>query len=304
MPTLQHRSDAPRSTAESRGPSSRLHAASLPKWSIENRANGWPATLELVFAERNGTTRLVDQRHRGPLRIQRPFYPEGPRVCHVYLLHPPAGIVGGDDIRIRAAVASEAHALVTTPGATRFYRSKDAEAQLQQIVRVSPGSSLEWLPQETLFMRGARAKTVSRIELEGDARFFGWETLGFGRPALGEAFTQGELETRLEIYRDGRPLLLDCFRVEEGRLEGLLGHSAVTTLVATGANEVALEATRAVLEGASESRMAATLMDDLLVVRGVAQRCEPLFKRCVEIWRCLRPVVLDRPAAAPRIWLT
>ena len=278
----------------------------LPEWVRDPRTEGWPATLELVFGRRRGATRIVDQRHRGPLRIQRPFHPEGPDVSHVYLLHPPAGIVGGDDLRIRAVVLEGAQALVTSPGATRFYLSHEASAQLQQVVRVGPGSSLEWLPQETIFMRGARARTASRIDLEGDAAFIGWEILGFGRPALDETFDEGELEMRFELYRDGHPVLLDCLRVDDGRLMGLAGSSAVSTLVAVGADEDALTRVRAELgsESSARSRMAATLIDDLLVVRGVADRCEPLFERCVRVWQVLRPLLLERAALAPRIWLT
>jgi urease accessory protein len=301
---LQHDSKIFAAPAERPRVSSRPLAEHLPAWSIESRAGGWPATLELLFARRKGVTRIVDQSHRGPLRIQRPFHPEGGDVSHVYLLHPPAGIVGGDDIRIRVALQDEAHALVTSPGATRFYLSRKEVAQFQQVARVASGSTLEWLPQEALFMRGARAKTVSRIDLEGDARFFGWEILGFGRPALGEAFAEGQLETRLEIYRDGQPLMLDCYRVDDGRVEGLEGHSAVMTLVATGADDEVLERTRAVLEDAGDTMIAATRMDDLLVVRGIADRCEPLFTRCVEIWRATRPRLLGRAVSIPRIWLT
>ena len=227
-------------------------------------------------------------------------------ITYLQMLHPPAGIVGGDDLRIRAVVLEGAQALVTSPGATRFYLSHEARAQLQQVVRVGPGSSLEWLPQETIFMRGARARTASRIDLEGDAAFIGWEILGFGRPALDETFDEGELEMRFELYRDGRPVLLDCLRVDDGRLMGLAGSSAVSTLVAVGADEDALTRVRAELgsESSARSRMAATLIDDLLVVRGVADRCEPLFERCVRVWQVLRPLLLERAALAPRIWLT
>jgi len=276
----------------------------LPAWAFESRTGGWPATLELVFARCEGTTRIIDQRHRGPLRIQRPFHPEGGDVSHVYLLHPPAGIVGGDDIRIRVSLQQEAHALVTSPGAARFYLSRHDLSQVQQVARVGSGCTLEWLPQETLFMRGARAKTALKVELEADAQFFGWEIAGFGRPALHEPFADGSLEIRLEIYRDGRPLLLDCYRVGEGSAEGLEGRSAVMTLLASGADDAVLERARTVLGGVDDATLAATRIDDLLIVRGIADRCEPLFAQAVNIWRALRPLLLSRAPSVPRIWLT
>lgn len=58
---------------------------------------GWKAQLELEFAKQGEKTLLVKRRQFGPLTVQRPFYPEGD-VCHVYLLYPPGGIVGGGSL--------------------------------------------------------------------------------------------------------------------------------------------------------------------------------------------------------------
>src|SRR5205085_6360717 len=91
---------------------------------------GWQAELRLRFncdapgPLRPGRTRLVERQHRGPLVVQRPFYPEGDP-CHVYLVHPPGGVVGGDALRIDATVDPGAHALITTPAATKFYRCEE-----------------------------------------------------------------------------------------------------------------------------------------------------------------------------------
>ncbi len=107
----------------------------------EEVASGWRARLELGFAPRPGRTALVHRRQRGPLAVQRPFYPEDD-VCHLYLLHPPGGVVGGDSLHIQADAGAGAHALVTTPGATKFYLSAGASAQQVQILRVAVGASL------------------------------------------------------------------------------------------------------------------------------------------------------------------
>src|SRR5689334_17836187 len=96
--------------------------------------DGWRASLDLEFARSGVRTVLARRSHVGPLVVQRPFYPEG-EVCHVYLVHPPGGVVGGDTLELRARVRDGAHALVTTPAATKFYRSEGRVArQLQDIV--------------------------------------------------------------------------------------------------------------------------------------------------------------------------
>ena len=83
---------------------------------------GWQGSLALRYRSEDGRTRVHD-RHDGPLRVLKSLHPEGDRVCHSVLVHPPGGIVGGDTLAIELALEAGAHALVTTPGATRFYRS-------------------------------------------------------------------------------------------------------------------------------------------------------------------------------------
>ncbi len=120
---------------------------------VEARAQaepeGWRAELRLGFARSGERTVLAERRHVGPLQVQRPFYPEGGRFCHVYVLHPPGGVVGGDELRLDVDVAGHAHALVTTPAAGKFYRSRGPRALQLQILRVAPHASLEWFHWRT-----------------------------------------------------------------------------------------------------------------------------------------------------------
>lgn len=265
--------------------------------------SGWRAELDLRFAPRADRTALVARRQHGPLTVQRPFHPEGP-VCHTYVLHPPAGIVGGDDLRMTFALDPGAHALVTTPAATRWYFSNGREAQLAQRATVADGATLEWLPQETLLMTGAHARLATRIELAGGARFSGWEILGLGRPACDEPFRDGTIDFRFEITRDGTPLLLERLRGGADGLPGLRGHTACATFVATHADGAGVEAARAALAMASDTLGGVTLLGDLLVARAAAPRCEPLMAALAAVWTAVRPLTLGRVAAPPRIWHT
>ena len=167
--------------------------------------------------------------------MQRPFYPES-GVCHVYLLHPPGGVAGGDRLDVAVRVGQGAHALITTPGATKFYRSSGPQARVRQRLSVAPGGILEWLPQEGIFFPGADIQVATELDLQGDARLFAWELQTLGRPALGERFSRGRADLGLALSRDGRPLLRERLRIEgTGGLDGpstLRGFPICGTLIA------------------------------------------------------------------------
>jgi urease accessory protein len=266
--------------------------------------SGWHAEIALRFARRRERTVLAARHQRGPLMVQRPFYPEGGDVCHTYLLHPPAGIVGGDDLKMTFELDTGAHGLLTTPSATRWYFSRGLDAQVEQQARLADGSTLEWLPQETLLFDGAHARLATRINLTGSARFCGWEIVGLGRPACGESFRNGRIDFRFELFRNGLPLLLERLRGGAGGLPGLRGYAAYATFLASSASATALEAAREILGAAPETLCGATLVGDILVGRGLAARCEPLIHTFTKLWSALRPLLLGRVAVPPRIWHT
>ena len=269
--------------------------------------SGWRAQLALGFAERAGRTVLAERTQRGPLAVQRPFYPEG-APCHCYLLHPPGGVVGGDELEIGVSVATGAHALVTTPGATKLYRSAGAWARQTQRLRVEAGGTLEWLPQESIFFPGTRTRLATQVELEPGARFIGWEVQALGRPANGERLTTGEVDLDLAIHRAGRPLLLDRLRISDGDgldgPAGLRGFPVAATLVAVGAGSADLAAVRELCPADAHLLWGATLLDDLLVARCLAPFAEPARRLFNGIWGILRPRLLSLPPSPPRIWGT
>ena len=179
-----------------------------------DNSSSWRASLALAFSASAGTTRLVRRGHIGPLVVQRPFFPEGGQVCHAYILHPPGGLVAGDSLNLDIEVEEGAHALVTAPAATKVYRSDGRLSRQVQAVRAAAGSVIEWLPPETILFNGARSHGETRIELSGDAAFIGWDILCLGRPACDERFRTGSCRQHFELWRDGRPLVLERARLE------------------------------------------------------------------------------------------
>ncbi|MEJ2404452.1 MAG: urease accessory protein UreD [Candidatus Thiodiazotropha sp.] len=264
---------------------------------------GWQASLSLGFRKSPARTVLAERRHRGPLSVQRPLYPEGD-LCHVYLLHPPGGVAGGDELNVQARVEPGAQALVTTPGATKFYRSAGPLASLTQELRVQDGT-LEWLPQENIFFPGAVAEIHTRVILEGAGLFIGWEINCLGRTVLKERFEPGRALFHFSLYRQGRPILLERLNLNGAETldgpAGLRGQPVIGTLVATLGDGSSLDGLRDSLSG---DELALTWVDGLLVARYLGDSTERARNCFVALWQRLRPVVIGRPPCAPRIWNT
>jgi urease accessory protein len=270
------------------------------------RDGGWQAGLQLGFRARPHRTVLAERKRIGPLAVQRPFYPEGD-VCHVYLLHPPGGVVGGDTLDIAVSVEANAHALITTPGATKFYRSAGQDAHQVQRLIVEDGAVLEWLPQENIYFPGAQVRINTRIDLRGTARFAYWEIQCLGRPVLEEGFDQGFIDSRLSVYRDDEPLVLERLRVSadnRARLSLMAGLPVGGSLLIGNAGEAEIEACRDLLLSDGADYTGATLLGDILVVRYLGTSTERARRLFADVWRSLRPATLGRAPSDPRIWAT
>lgn len=267
-------------------------------------AQGWEAKLELGFALKNDRTVLTNRRHHGPLSVQRPFYPEG-GVCHVYVLHPPGGIVAGDHLSICVSAEQHSHALITTPAAGKFYRSLGEQAVQTVSIKVAEGAALEWLPQETIIYEGARLRSLVHVELAARARFIAWEILSLGRPACGENFDYGLADMSWQIYCQNQPLLLERLHLDAKAFVarwGLQGLSACGTLFATPASVESLAAIQQLI-GDTKGR-GVTRIDELLVCRALDSRSDRLRGFFEQVWAIVRPDCVRRKVCAPRIWAT
>ncbi|MFH1035503.1 MAG: urease accessory protein UreD [Pseudomonadota bacterium] len=270
--------------------------------------DGWRARLELELRERDGRTVLGLNRHQGPLMVQRPFYPQGEPGCHLYILHPPGGVVAGDGLAISARLRPGARALITTPAAGKVYRSLGAQSLVEQTLAVEAGAALEWLPLETIVYDQARAVLKTRVDLAPGAAFLGWEIICLGLPAAGQPYRAGQVRQDLEVWREGRPLLLERGRYQGGApaLEapwGLAGRLVSATLIATGGDAELAAAVRAAARQVGDpGQFAATLVSGLLVCRFLGWEAEAARRYFGRAWEIIRPAVLGLPACPPRIW--
>ena len=275
---------------------------------MDNSAqNGWIAELELRFSKSKSKTFLSTRKHIGPLTIQRPFYPEGD-LCHLYLLHPPGGIVGGDQLSIEVNTDSNSSSLLTTPGATKVYRTSDHKhSTINQNFIVAEDSSFEWLPMETIVFPGANSQFSSKLLLSGNARVAAWEVYCLGRPAINESFDFGSLNFSLELWRDGIPILFDKLMIDKtelGNIVGLRSFPVFGTFIISKTNKKVLETVRAMMIETDSCVTGVTQIEDIIIVRSLAKKTylvQDLFKK---IWQTVRPLVFEREASIPRIWAT
>lgn len=273
---------------------------------------GWHGHLNIDYT-RDGDRTVALDRHHGPLRVLQRLYPEGDAVCHHVLVHPPGGIVGGDVLEVDLTLAEGCHALVTTPSATRYYRSAGETAEQRVRARLAAGSRLEWLPLETLAYSGCLAENHQRFELAPGAQMLGWDLLALGLPAAGQPFERGRVLQHLE---------LPGLWLERGRLDaddtallnspvGLAGHRVLGTLWAASGSPWPNVLRQALLDDAREA-FAASKLDatagasatdpQVLVCRALAPRVEPLFALWREVRTRWRQRLWGLAPHTPRIW--
>lgn len=278
----------------------------------------WTGSLELAYRReplRGESRTVMRDLHDGPLRVLTSLYPEGPGICHNVLVHPPGGLVGGDRLDIRLTVAAGAHALVTTPGATRFYRSTGAEACQSLNASVAAGSRLEWLPLETIAYSGCIGRNQMRFELAPGAEMIGWDLLALGLPAANQAFERGRYAQSIDL--PGRWLERGTVEAADLRLLdsplGWAGQRTLATLWFAAGDAIEpkrraalLDSARAATEGdALQHRSGATAVDDgVIVLRVLAPRVEPAMALLARAWAAWRALAWDLPAVPPRVWRT
>lgn len=270
----------------------------------------WDASLALDYAWRDGRTVLARREHQGPLRVQRDLYPEGQETCHTIILHPPGGIAGGDTLAIRAGMGQQAAALLTTPGATKWYGTLGPEARQMLDFTLGAGAALEWLPQETIVFDGARAVTHTCVRLEGESVYLGWEIVCLGRQASGERFERGMFKFNTDIWKDDVRLWGERGAICGGDalLEspvGLAGHTVCATLVAAGKDidNGTLAACRAIAHGAG-AQAGITRLPEVCIARWIGDAGEEARHYFAKLWAVLRPALRARAAVMPRIWST
>ena len=276
----------------------------------------WIARLNLDYSLEAGRS-VARHAHDGPLRILQSLYPEGDRICHNVLVHPPSGLVGGDTLDMHVTVGAGAHGLVTTPGATRFYRSEAGLATQQVHARLQDGARLEWLPLEALAYSGCDALNLARFSLAPTAELMTWDLTALGLPNAQQPFVAGRFQQHLEIEGHDGPIWLERGTVDaqDQRLMngplGLAGQRCMATLVFAAGSpivpervETALEAARAALQESPLRLQAGATQPhpQVIVLRVLAPVVEPAMQLLRPVWAAWRQALWGLPGTVPRLW--
>jgi len=279
---------------------------------------GWAGSLRLDYRRdmlREVPRTVLHDRHDGPLRVLASLYPEGAAVCHNVLVHPPGGLVGGDALEIAITLEADAHALLTTPGATRFYRSTGAAAVQSLRATLAHGARLEWLPLEAIAYSGCVAENRMRFELAPGAEMIGWDLLALGLPASVQPFARGRFTQTVEL--PGRWLEHGVIDASDQRLLdsplGWAGQRVLATLwfaagsaLAPARRDALLGAARDAVEADAlrASAAASAAHDGVVVLRALAPRVEPAMALLARTWAAWRETAWQLPACTPRVWRT
>jgi len=266
----------------------------------------WIGRLSLDFERSGAQTVIARRRHHGPLLVQRAFHePDG--ACQVYLIHPPGGVVGGDSLKLEFCVAPGCRALVTTPGASKLYRSAGPRSEIAHDVLCRGNGTFEWLPQETIVYAGVHARSNTRVRLAGQAQFIGWDItcLGHDNRGLG----RGHLTQHWQLERDGHLLWSERAEFQGGSAAlsapwGLGGRTVVGTLAATGASNAEVDALREAFAGDTAESTSVTRLGEVLLCRYLGYSAEEARRRFGVAWAILRQRVHGREARPPRVWAT
>jgi urease accessory protein len=272
----------------------------------------WHARLTLDYTVEAGRT-VARHTHSGPLRILQSLYPEGDTICHNVLVHPPGGLVGGDTLELAVQVQSGAHGLITTPGATRFYRSDGAQALQDTRLVLEQDARLEWLPLEAICYSGCHAENRITMELAPGAELLGWDVTALGLPLAEQPFAHGTLRQHIEL--PGVWLERGMVDASDTRLlnspVGLAGQRCMASLFfVTGTplsrerRQQALDSARAVLAAHPLAATAGATSPhaQVVVVRVLAPVVEPAMDLLRALRHTWRQQLWTKSPSSPRIW--
>ena len=165
-------------------------------------------------SDEQGKSYLSEKSFAVPIHISKPYW-DGHALL-VNLVSPTAGLLEGDKVECDVGIESGASLVLTAPAATRVHTMQGSDsARLVQKFTIQGGGFLEYNPEPLILQRDSAFSQHTRIDLEDGAELLFLENLLPGRITHGEAFEFATFRNRLEIFRDGRPLIIENYHLSD-----------------------------------------------------------------------------------------
>lgn len=268
--------------------------------------------LKLAFERRGKQTVQIYASATSPWHVFPPSELDDSGCAYVWLVNTSGGLVGGDQVTMEATLASDSHVVMTTPSATRVYRTLDATVDQQIRLSVGSNARLEWLPEVTIPFAGSKLRQALHVDLTEGATALVWDAMASGRVAREERWAFTSFENEIRITTDSGTSVLERFRIEPDAMNSRRSLASEWDYVASAfvvgdgiSSEVwaVLEETLAamldqwpglVLGGVSQSSIPG------LAIKILARSAPDLTAALEEVRRCVRLHLWQLPAVALR----
>jgi urease accessory protein len=254
-----------------------------------------------------GRNSITDLFQRSPCKVLLPDI-DGQACREAVFLNTAGGVAGGDRLSFGLSASGDARFTGTTQASERIYRAIDAAGEVEMRIEAADEATLQWLPQETILFDGGRLNRSTHIHVNGTARLIAMDWLILGRAASGETVRHGAFRDDWRVWRDGRLVWADAFRLTGDiaalvhRPSLLAGHTAIATILYAAANAPAnLDRARAILGGLA-CKAGATIVNGLMICRFAAKAAAELRRAVTEFLRAFRDGLEGFAPALPKVW--
>lgn len=264
--------------------------------------------VEVGFKLSRGKSSLKHLYQSGCGRVRFPSVDHF-EIPEAVLINTAGGLTGGDKMHFDITVSEEAKLTVTGQAAEKIYKSIGPEVEIEANLNVERGAYLEWLPQETILFEKARLRRMNSVHLAPDSIFLGVESTILGRRAHGETLTDASLTDGWKIWRDGKLVWFDQFRLN-GKLDELAAKPALldgatafaTVILSVNKSDKYLQLVRDEAEACSSKAGATRFDDGLVIIRLLDANAYSLRQSLVRILVCLRNELAGTEVPMPTVW--
>ena len=280
-----------------------MHAPAQPdpNWIV-----GKHALMNVQAQLRNGRTEIEPHSWRIPFQWQGCHYQDHDDEPFMLLLNSAGGFVEGDVSQFHATLEAGTRALFTTTASTKFYKCLEQQTSREIVdILVGPGALLEYCPDEAIPFERSRVKRINRITMDESSRIFATDMISAGRIHYGdgEAFKFDSLMSEFEIRIANRTIALDRLLATTPQAIAALPrlwhgafHMATVFGYAPDLPRTIEDEVHALCKNVAETEIGVSRIENLLIVRILANETWQAHEAMYKAWEALRPSIAGKPA--------